>query len=71
MPIHRSRKTDGGTGNIQLGVISGAATGLGVDRPITTAYTYWWDVFDSDPNIAAAWTKAAVNAMNLQLNRTL
>jgi hypothetical protein len=70
MPIHRSRKTDGGTGNIQLGVVSGAATGLGVDRPITTAYTYWWDVFDSDPNIAAAWTKAAVNAMNLQLNRT-
>lgn len=71
MPIHRSRKTDGGDGNIQLGAISGASTGLGVDRPITTAYTYWWDIFDADPATAAAWSRVAVNAMNLQLNRTL
>lgn len=71
MPIHRSRKTDGGDGNIQVGVISGASTGLGADRPITTAYTYWWDIFDTDPATAAAWSRASVNAMNLQLNRTL
>lgn len=71
MPIHRSRKTDGGDGNIQIGALSGAATGLGADRPITTAYTYWWDIFDADPNTAAAWSKASVNAMNLQINRTL
>ena len=71
MPIHRSRKTDSGTGNIQIGAISGATTGLGTDRPITTAYTYWWDIFDADPNIAAAWTRLSVNAMNLQINRTL
>jgi hypothetical protein len=71
MPIHRSRKTDGGDGNIQIGAISGASTGLGADRPITTAYTYWWDVFDADPATAAAWTRVSVNAMNLQINRTL
>lgn len=71
MPIHRSRKTDGGDGNIQVGAISGGSTGLGADRPITTAYTYWWDVFDRDPNGNIAWTRLAVNAMNLQLNRTL
>jgi hypothetical protein len=71
MPIHRSRKTDGGDGNIQIGAISGAATGLGVDRPITTAYTYWWDIYDADPNTAGAWSRLSVNAMNLQLNRTL
>jgi hypothetical protein len=71
MPIHRSRKTDGGDGNIQLGAISGASTGLGADRPITTAYTYWYDVFDTDPATAGAWTRVSVNAMNLQLNRTL
>lgn len=71
MPIHRSRKTDGGDGNLQVGAISGASTGLGADRPITTAYTYWWDIFDADPATAAAWTRVSVNAMNLQLNRTL
>lgn len=71
MPIHRSRKTDGGDGNIQVGAISGASTGLGADRPITTAYTYWYDVFDTDPATAAAWSRVSVNAMNLQINRTL
>lgn len=71
MPIHRSRKTDGGDGNIQVGAISGAATGLGADRPITTAYTYWWDIFDADPNTGGAWSRIAVNNMNLQLNRSL
>jgi hypothetical protein len=71
MPIHRSRKTDGGDGNIQTGLISAASTGLGANRPITTAYTYWWDVFDADPNGAIAWTRLSVNALNLQLNRTV
>lgn len=68
--IHRSRKIDGGTGNIQSGLISGANTGLGVDRPITTSYTYVADVFDQDPG-AIPWTKTLVNALKLQLNRTI
>lgn len=71
MPIHRSRKTDGGDGNIQIGALSGASTGLGANRPITTAYTYWWDIFDADPNGAVAWSRVSVNALNLQINRTL
>lgn len=71
MPIHRSRKTDGGDGNLQIGVISAASTGLGQNRPITTAYTYWWDVYDSDPNGGIAWTRLSANAATLQLNRTV
>jgi hypothetical protein len=71
MPVHRSRKTDGGDGNIQIGAISGASTGLGADRPITTAYTYWYDVFDADPNGNVAWSRVSVNNLNLQINRTL
>jgi hypothetical protein len=71
MPVHRSRKTDGGDGNIQIGAISGASTGLGADRPITTAYTYWYDVFDADPNGTVAWSRVSVNNLNLQINRTL
>lgn len=68
---HRSRKTDGGDGNIQVGLKSAATTGLGTDKPISTAYTYYQDVFDSDPNGGGAWSVAAVNALQLQLNRTL
>jgi hypothetical protein len=71
MAVHRSRKVDGGDGNIQVGAISGGSTGLGSDRPITTAYTYWADVFDADPNGGIAWTRLSVNAMNLQINRTV
>jgi hypothetical protein len=68
---HRSRKTDGGDGNIQVGLKSAATTSLGADRPITTAYTYYSDIFDNDPNGGGAWSVAAVNALQLQLNRTL
>lgn len=71
MPIHRSRKTDGGDGNIQVGLISGASTGLGANRPITSTFTYWYDVFDADPNGGVAWSRLAVNALNMQLNRTV
>jgi hypothetical protein len=70
MTVHRSRKTDGGDGNIQTSVISGANTGNGTDRTITTAYTYWTDMFDLDPG-GGAWTKALVNALKLKLNRTV
>jgi hypothetical protein len=70
MTIHRSRKTDGGDGQLQVSVISGANTGNGADRTITTAYTYWWDTFDKDPG-GGAWTKALVNALHLKINRTV
>lgn len=48
-------------GNVQAGLISGASTALGANRPITTAYTYFRDVIETDPATAA----------QLQLNRTL
>jgi hypothetical protein len=70
MVLHRSRKTDGGDGNIQVSVVSGANVGTGSDRPITTAYTYWYDVFDKDPS-GSSWSRTLVNALKLKLNRTL
>lgn len=69
--IVRSKKTDGGDGNLQIGMISGASTGLGSDRPLTTAYTYWQDVFEVDPATGVAWTRIGVNAANIQFDRTL
>lgn len=71
MTLVRSRKTDGGDGNLQVSMKSGASTTNGTDRPITTAYTYWPDLFPLDPATGAAWLPSAVNAANLQLSRTL
>jgi hypothetical protein len=69
--VVRSRKTDGGDGNLQVSMISGASTALGIDRPVTTSYTYWTDVFEVDPATAAPWSPSATNAVKLQVNRTL
>lgn len=69
--INRSRKIDGGDGNVQVGLISGAATGLGADRPITVAYTYWKDVFEVDPNTGVPFIPANFNLAKLKLTRTL
>lgn len=66
----RAAKTDGGDGTLQVGVISGASTGLGTNRPITVAQTYWRDVFELDPATGAPWLPAAVNAAEIQINRT-
>jgi len=71
MVINRAKNTDGGDGKLQAGLISGASTQLYTDRQITTAYTYWTDISETDPATAAAWLPGAVNAMNLRLNRTL
>lgn len=71
----RARKSDGGDGSMQVGIVSDPlgtpATVLGANRPITVAQTYWRDVFEVDPKTSAAWTPAAVNLAQLQINRTV
>lgn len=70
----RAAKSDGGDATLQTGIISDPDgtpdTALGEDRPITTAQTYWRDVFEEDPKTDAPWLPSAVNEANLQLNRT-
>lgn len=74
MTMVRAAKSDGGDANLQVGMISdpsGApATVLGANRPITIAQTYWRDVFETDPKTSASWLPSAVNASQIQLNRT-
>lgn len=71
----RASKSDGGDGNLQVGIISDPtgtpATALGADRAITAAQTYWCDVFETDPKTSAAWLPSAVNLAHLQLDRTV
>jgi hypothetical protein len=71
MTFVRAAKTDGGDASLQVGVISDGVTGLGANRPITVAQTYWRDVFETDPATTDAWLPAAVNAAYMQMNRTV
>ena len=67
----RAAKSDGGDGSLQVSLISNGTTGNGADRPITVAQTYWIDIFETDPDTTGAWTVSAVNAVDLQIDRTL
>lgn len=66
----RVRNTDGGDGNFQSVLVSGASTGSGTDRPMTSAFTYYEDVHELDPATAAAWSPAAADAAKLKITRT-
>lgn len=70
MSLVRMQKTDGGDATVQVSVESDGSYDLGADRPITTAFTYWYDVSEEDPSTAAPWTRAAVDAAGLRINRT-
>lgn len=67
----RARKTDGGDGNLQSIVVSGVATQGGADRPVSTAFTFYNDIFEEDPATSAPWTPSAVDALQVRLNRTV
>ena len=67
----RARKVDGGDGNLQSSLISSGDTVDGSDRPITTAFTYYEDVFETDPHTGGAWTPASADAAQFKINRTI
>ena len=69
LPVVRAKKIDGGDGNVQMG-LTGTLTDLGANRPITTAFTYWWDVSELSPDTGAAWTPVETDAVKLQIDRT-
>lgn len=71
MSFVRMFKTDGGTAQVQVGLVSGTNTDNGEDRPITVAETTWMDLSELDPDTAAAWTPIAVNAVKLRIDRTV
>jgi hypothetical protein len=74
--IGRLRKTDAGTANVQMSLVSDGesptapAEANGADRPVTQVYTYWQDVFHTDPATAAPWTPEALNDARLKIERT-
>lgn len=72
IPIYRAVKTDGGDCNLQVGLTPNDTNwDDGADRPITTAFTYWWDVSALSPATSAPWTPVEVNAAYVRVDRTL
>ena len=67
----RARKIDGGDANLQTSLISGGDVDPSADRPITTTFTYWYDISETDPDTGNAWTPASFDAANVEIDRTL
>lgn len=71
IPVVRMRKIDGGDATIQNALTpDGTNFDNGLDRPINTAFTYFFDVSELDPATAAAWTPLAVDGARLRIDRT-
>jgi len=71
IPVNRTRKSDGGDGNVQVGLRSGVDTDQGANTPVTTAFAYRWDVSELSPDTGVAYTPLEVNSVEYVINRTL
>lgn len=69
--VVRAKKIDGGDANLQTSIISNGTPGDGADRPITSAFSYWYDVFEVDPDTGSGWTPQAFNDATVEINRTV
>ena len=66
----RSLKTDAGTADLMTSLRSGGSVANADPRPITTAWTYWFDMFPTDPATGAPWTPASLANVEMILTRT-
>jgi len=71
MTLLRASKTDGGDGQMQVGMKSAGTENNGTDRAIASSYTYYYDFFETDPDTGVAWLPGAVDAATITLDRTL
>jgi hypothetical protein len=69
--VVRMRKVDGGDATVQTGLSPNNTNwDDGADRPITSAFTYSFDVSELDPATATAWSPAAVDTALVRVDRT-
>lgn len=72
VPVIRTRKIDGGDANIQTGVSpNGTDWDDGTDRPITSAFTYYFDISELNPDTGTSWTPATVDSSETRIDRTV
>jgi hypothetical protein len=65
-----ARISDAGVGNIQASLVSNSVAALGNDATLTTSYTYWGSVYETDPDTGVAWTKSGLEAALLRIEKT-
>lgn len=66
-----TNKTDAGACQITPKVVSGIATGTGADIAMGTGDAFYKTVFELDPATSDYWTKAAINAMLIEYERSV
>lgn len=72
VPVIRVRKIDGGDAQVQAGVSpNGTNWDDGANRPITSAFTYYFDVSELNPATGTAWTPATVDSSETRIDRTV
>lgn len=67
------RKTDAGTGSVKVSMLSSgspAAEHEGAEIPLTTAYTYYPQVHETDPATGVRWTPSGYNASRIRFERS-
>jgi len=70
--VVRSEKSDGGDGNEQNSLSpNGTDWDDGADNPISTAFSYYFDVSEVSPDTTAPWTPVEFSTLQLKLNRTV
>jgi hypothetical protein len=69
MTFTAARKTDTGTCDIRTDIVSNASATTGATKVLTTGYVYGTNVFETDPNTGALWTKAGVDAAKIRIER--
>lgn len=67
----RQWKSDAGAAQTQVGMLSAATQGNGANRALSTTPTYYGDIFEVDPATGSTWTRLAVNAAQVTINRTV
>ena len=58
-----AQNSDAGAGSLGLTIKSGATINEATAQPLGTSPTYYVARYETDPNTSAAWTQAAVNAL--------
>lgn len=70
--VVRMRKVDGGDANVQTALSPDNVNwDDGADRPITSAFSYYFDVSELDPASATPWAPTAVDTALLRIDRTV
>lgn len=67
----RMQKSDGGDCQVQMSLNDGTSDTPGTDRAITTAFTYWADILETNVTTGLPWTRTAFNASKFKINRTV